>query len=106
MALEKLIQVEMMESIETERLILKALEEKDTESILKIEGDRETAWWSDDYQHHNLDDVIGYVQIKLPVVTGTRLRGLPHLSSVIHQPSHGVELILKESKNINRESSA
>lgn len=51
----------MMESIETERLILKALEEKDTESILKIEGDRETAWWSDDYQHNNLDDVIGYV---------------------------------------------
>lgn len=43
LALEKLIQVEMMESIETERLILKALEEKDTESILKIEGDRETA---------------------------------------------------------------
>ena len=88
----------MMKSIETERLILKALEEKDAGSILKINSDRETAWWSDDYRRHNLDDaidfiawgnegveilqygiflkesddVIGYVQIKLPVVTGTR----------------------------------
>lgn len=98
MALEKFFQAEMMESIETERLILKALEKKDAESILKIKGDRETSWWSDDYQHNNLDDaigfiawgnecveilqygifrkesddVIGYVQIKLPTVTGTR----------------------------------
>lgn len=88
----------IMEQIETERLILKAMEEKDANSLLKIKGDRETAWWSDDFQCCDLedaidfiawgneggeilqygifrkesDDLIGYVQVKLPLTTGVR----------------------------------
>ena len=90
--------IPIMEQIETERLILKAMEEKDAESILKIKGDKETAWWSDDFRCYDLDDavdfivwgneeigilqygiflkdsddVIGYVQVKIPKATGIR----------------------------------
>lgn len=84
-----------IEQIETERLILKALKEKDARALLSAVGDSETAWWSDDYiydldetiefiEFNNLgidtllygvfrkesDDVIGYVQIKLSPITG------------------------------------
>ena len=84
-----------IEQIETERLILKALKEKDARALLSAVGDSETAWWSDDYiydldetiefiEFNNLgidtllygvfrkesDDVIGYVQIKLAPITG------------------------------------
>lgn len=84
-----------IEQIETERLILKALKEKDARALLSTVGDSETSWWSDDYiydldetiefiEFNNLgidtllygvfrkesDDVIGYVQIKLSPITG------------------------------------
>ena len=84
-----------IEQIETERLILKAMTEKDARALLSTVGDSETAWWSDDYiydldetiefiEFNNLgidtllygvfrkesDDVIGYVQIKLSPITG------------------------------------
>ena len=84
-----------IEQIETERLILKAMTEKDARALLSTVGDSETAWWSDDYiydldetiefiEFNNLgidtllygvfrkesDDVIGYVQIKLSQITG------------------------------------
>ena len=84
-----------IEQIETERLILKTLREKDARALLSTVGDSETAWWSDDYiydldetiefiEFNNLgidtllygvfrkesDDVIGYVQIKLSPITG------------------------------------
>lgn len=84
-----------IEQIETERLILKAMKEKDARALLSTVGDSETAWWSDDYiydldetiefiEFNNLgidtllygvfrkesDDVIGYVQIKLSPITG------------------------------------
>ena len=84
-----------IEQIETERLILKTLREKDARASLSTVGDSETAWWSDDYiydldetiefiEFNNLgidtllygvfrkesDDVIGYVQIKLAPITG------------------------------------
>lgn len=84
-----------IEQIETERLILKALKEKDARALLSTVGDSEIAWWSDDYiydldetiefiEFNNLgidtllygvfrkesDDVIGYVQIKLSPITG------------------------------------
>ena len=84
-----------IEQIETERLILKTLREKDARALLSTVGDSETAWWSDDYiydldetiefiEFNNLgidtllygvfrkesDDVIGYVQIKLAPITG------------------------------------
>ena len=84
-----------IEQIETERLILKTLREKDARALLSTVGDCETAWWSDDYiydldetiefiEFNNLgidtllygvfrkesDDVIGYVQIKLAPITG------------------------------------
>lgn len=90
--------IPIMKQIETERLILKAMEEKDAKSILKIKGDKETAWWSDDFRCYDLDDavdfiawgneeigilqygiflkesddVIGYLQVKLPKATGIR----------------------------------
>lgn len=84
-----------IEQIETERLILKAMKEKDARALLSTVGDSETAWWSDDYiydldetiefiEFNNMgidtllygvfrkesDDVIGYVQIKLSPITG------------------------------------
>lgn len=84
-----------IEQIETERLILKALKEKDARALLSAVGDSETAWWSDDYIYDldetiefiefnnqgidtllygvfrkESDDVIGYVQIKLAPITG------------------------------------
>lgn len=84
-----------IEQIETERLILKAMTEKDARALLSTVGDSEIAWWSDDYIYdldetiefikfnnqriHTLlygvfrkesDDVIGYVQIKLAPITG------------------------------------
>ena len=84
-----------IEQIETERLILKTLREKDARALLSTVADSETAWWSDDYiydldetiefiEFNNLgidtllygvfrkesDDVIGYVQIKLSPITG------------------------------------
>lgn len=84
-----------IEQIETERLILKAMTEKDARALLSTVGDSETEWWSDDYiydldetiefiEFNNLgidtllygvfrkesDDVIGYVQIKLSPITG------------------------------------
>lgn len=90
--------IPIMEQIKTERLILKAMEEKDAKSILKIKSDIETAWWSDDFQCCDLDDaidfiawgnegaeilqygifrkesddLIDYVQVKLPLTTGVR----------------------------------
>ena len=90
--------IPIMEQIETKRLILKAIEEKDAKSILKIKGDKETAWWSDDFRCYDIDDAvdsiawgneggeifqygiflkesddaIGYVQVKLPKATGIR----------------------------------
>lgn len=90
--------IPIMEQIKTERLILKAMEEKDANSLLKIKCDRETAWWSDDFQCCDIedaidfiawgneggeilqygifrkesDDLIGYVQVKLPKATGIR----------------------------------
>ena len=84
-----------IEQIETERLILKTLREKDARALLSTVGDSETAWWSDDYIYDldetiefiefnnqgidtllygvfrkESDDVIGYVQIKLAPITG------------------------------------
>lgn len=84
-----------IEQIETERLILKTLREKDARALLSTVGDSETAWWSDDYIYDldetiefiefnnqgidtllygvfrkESDDVIGYVQIKLSPITG------------------------------------
>jgi|GEM_PF-1765052 len=84
-----------IEQIETERLILKAMKEKDARALLSTVGDSETAWWSDDYIYDldetiefiefnnqeidtllygvfrkESDDVIGYVQIKLSPITG------------------------------------
>lgn len=84
-----------IEQIETERLILKTLREKDARASLSTVGDSETAWWSDDYIYDldetiefiefnnqgidtllygvfrkESDDVIGYVQIKLAPITG------------------------------------
>lgn len=85
-----------IETLVTERLVLRALEENDAKALLNTIGDREAAWWSDDFRRHNLDeaieyinwgnegddillyglfkkgsdDVIGYVQIKLPAATG------------------------------------
>lgn len=84
-----------IEQIETERLILKAMTEKDARALLSTVGDSETAWWSDDYIYDldetiefiefnnqgidtllygvfrkESDDAIGYVQIKLSPVTG------------------------------------
>lgn len=84
-----------IEQIETERLILKAMTEKDARALLSTVGDSETAWWSDDYIYDldetiefiefnnqgidtllygvfrkESDDVIGYVQIKLAPITG------------------------------------
>ena len=83
-----------IEQIETERLILKTLREKDARALLSTVGDSETAWWSDDYIYDldetiefiefnnqgidtllygvfrkESDDVIGYVQIKLAPIT-------------------------------------
>ena len=84
-----------IEQIETERLILKAMTEKDARALLSTVGDSEIAWWSDDYIYDldetiefikfnnqgidtllygvfrkESDDVIGYVQIKLAPITG------------------------------------
>ena len=84
-----------IEQIETVRLILKTLREKDARALLSTVGDSETAWWSDDYIYDldetiefiefnnqgidtllygvfrkESDDVIGYVQIKLAPITG------------------------------------
>ena len=84
-----------IEQIETERLILKAMTEKDARALLSTVGDIGTAWWSDDYIYDlnetiefiefnnqgidtllygvfrkESDDVIGYVQIKLSPITG------------------------------------
>ena len=84
-----------IEQIETKRLILKTLREKDARALLSTVGDSETAWWSDDYIYDldetiefiefnnqgidtllygvfrkESDDVIGYVQIKLAPITG------------------------------------
>lgn len=84
-----------IEQIETERLILKVMTEKDARALLSTVGDSETAWWSDDYIYDldetiefiefnnqgidtllygvfrkESDDVIGYVQIKLSPITG------------------------------------
>lgn len=84
-----------IEQIETERLILKAMTEKDARALLSTVGDSETAWWSDDYIYdldetiefiefndqgidtllygvfrEEFDNVIGYVQIKLSPITG------------------------------------
>lgn len=37
-----------IETLVTERLVLRALEENDAKALLNTIGDRETAWWSDD----------------------------------------------------------
>ena len=84
-----------IEQIETERLILKAMTDKDARAYHSTVGDSEIAWWSDDYIYDldetiefikfnnqgidtllygvfrkESDDVIGYVQIKLAPITG------------------------------------
>ena len=85
-----------IEVIVTEHLILRAMEEKDARALLNTIGDEGTAWWSDDYRFHSIeeaigfiawgnegdeilqygifkkdsDNVIGYVQVKLPELTG------------------------------------
>lgn len=48
-----------IEQVETERLILKAMKEKDAKALLSTIGDSETAWWSDDYIY-NLDETIEF----------------------------------------------
>lgn len=50
-----------IETLVTERLVLRALEENDAKALLNTIGDRETAWWSDDLRRHNLDEAIEYI---------------------------------------------
>lgn len=45
-----------IETLVTERLVLRALEENDAKALLNTIGDRETAWWSDDLRQHKLDE--------------------------------------------------
>ena len=84
------------EPIITDRLILKAMEKKDAKALLYTLSDRETAWLTDEFVHTNQyavinfiewgndssevilygifrkesNNVIGYMQIKLPECTG------------------------------------
>lgn len=50
-----------IETLVTERLVLRAMEEKDAKALLNTIGDRETAWWSDDFPCHDLDEAIEYI---------------------------------------------
>ena len=44
-----------IETLVTERLVLRALEENDAKALLNTIGDRETSWWSDWVSHANVD---------------------------------------------------
>ena len=53
-----------IETLVTERLVLRALEENDAKALLNTIGDRETAWWSDDFRRHNLPDFVTFLRSK------------------------------------------